>query len=578
MKQRVRQQTGRRSIVSQNVRRGALVMLAGAGLALAGCKGRPTDTSVAPGWAPKASDAVMDVPATEVVSAIEGQLASGRPKAIPADRWKHVQALYTTYGNVPLWLESDGFHQARSQALLRAVLDANTDALRLDAYPLEELVTAVGVVRDSKKPTAAQLATADVLLTSAYVGLAEDLLTGQINPKTLAQDWHIAANREPIDSAVARSLRDARLDSAIARMRPRDSDYEALRGALVNFRGIVAAGGWPTVPTGKALKPGQADAPARLAALRERLRIEGFGGDSSAPTARKAVYDAELAGMVAAFQARHGIVVDSMLGAETVTSLNVPAQYRLAQIAANLERYRWMPRSFGERYILVNVPAFRLEAHDSAGTLEMKVIVGEEYEGRKTPVFADSMETVVFRPFWNITPDIQAEETEPKIASDPNYMAANDLEYFEDGGERRIRQKPGEKNSLGLVKFLFPNSFNIYLHDTPQDELFAKDVRAFSHGCIRLEKPEELAQWVLGWDAGKVDAAMNQGADNESVKLSRKIPVYIVYATAYQRDGQLFFGNDLYSRDDALVEAMSQSLAPSADALRSLDALRKLVD
>jgi murein L,D-transpeptidase YcbB/YkuD len=236
-----------------------------------------------------------------------------------------------------------------------------------------------------------------------------------------------------------------------------------------------------------------------------------------------------------------------------------------------------MPHTFGGRYILVNVPAFRLEAHDTSGSLEMKVIVGQEYEGKKTPVFADSMEMVVFRPYWNITPDIQESETAPKIASDPGYMEANNLEYYQDGNETRIRQKPGPKNSLGLVKFLFPNSFNIYLHDTPQDDLFEKDVRAFSHGCIRLEKPAELAQWVLGWDASRVDAAMNSGEDNNTVKLPRKIPVYIIYATAYERDGQLHFGNDLYNRDDQLVQVMSQRVAPSADVVRRIEALRKLV-
>jgi L,D-transpeptidase YcbB len=486
-----------------------------------------------------------------------------------------------SYGNVPLWLEAKGFHEARSKALLRALLDAHTDAIRLDAYRLETLVSTLGTVRENKKPTAEQLANADVLLTSAYVSLAEDLLTGQLDPKTLEQDWHISANREPIDSAVARSLRDARLDSAIARMRPQDVDYDALRRALVRFRSIVDSGGWPTVPRGKALKPGESAPPARLTALRERLRIEGFGAaaDSTAPAASTTtVYDTGLASLVAEYQKRHGIVVDSVLGEETVASLNLPAQYRLAQIAGNLERYRWLPRSFGERYVMVNVPAFRLEARDSTGTLEMKVIVGKEFEGRKTPVFSDSMETVVFRPYWNITPDIQAEETAPNIAADPGYMEANDLEYFEDGGETRIRQKPGPKNSLGLVKFLFPNTFNVYLHDTPDQTLFEKDVRGFSHGCIRLEKPEELAMWVLGWDASQVNAAMQAGKDNQSEKLSRKLPVYIVYATVFEREGQLHFGNDVYSRDNVMVQAVSQSVAPSAEALRHLIELRKLVE
>jgi murein L,D-transpeptidase YcbB/YkuD len=247
--------------------------------------------------------------------------------------------------------------------------------------------------------------------------------------------------------------------------------------------------------------------------------------------------------------------------------MNVPIAYRVSQIAANLERYRWMPRAFGDRYILVNVPAFKLVAYDSGKqVLEMKVIVGQEYEGKATPVFADTMQYVVFRPYWNVTPTIQEKE-----------FAGRDLpegfEYYTDGGQTRIRQRPGPKNALGLVKFLFPNDFNIYLHDTPNDELFKKDVRAFSHGCIRLEKPDELAQFVLGWDMDRVHQAMNEGGDNRTVELKRRIPVYITYFTTYVADGQLYFGNDLYHRDDSLVETMTPGALPSEDALRVTRAL-----
>ena len=206
----------------------------------------------------------------------------------------------------------------------------------------------------------------------------------------------------------------------------------------------------------------------------------------------------------------------------------------------------------------------------------MKVIVGEEYEDKATPVFSDSMETVVFRPYWNVTPDIQAKEIEPKIASNPGYLAANDMEYWNDGGARRIRQRPGPKNSLGFVKFLFPNDFNIYLHDTPTHELFDKDVRAFSHGCIRVEKPAELAQWVLGWDASRVEQAMHEAGDNRGVKLPKKIPVYIAYGTAYVRDGQLYFGNDLYHRDDALVKAMAEGALVSPRGVKAIEELKRV--
>ena len=328
---------------------------------------------------------------------------------------------------------------------------------------------------------------------------------------------------------------------------------------LADYRGIVAKGGWGSVPEGKPTKPGEADNPARLSSLRARLAAEGITvapsteqaapapGDSSkrrasqrTPRGGAAIFDRSLAGAVAAFQSRHGIAVDSMLGPETVKSMNIPATYRVGQIAANLERFRWLPRNLPSRYVYVNVPEFRLEAYDSGQkVLEMKVIVGQDYEDKATPVFADSMEYVVFRPYWNVPPTIAAKEIFPKMSS--GYLAANDMETYQEGGQTRIRQRPGPKNALGYVKFLFPNDFDVYFHDTPNHELFNKDVRAFSHGCIRLEHPEQLAQYALGWPVDKIQNAMMNGSDNQQVKLPQKIPVYIVYNTAYIRDGQLLF-------------------------------------
>jgi murein L,D-transpeptidase YcbB/YkuD len=264
------------------------------------------------------------------------------------------------------------------------------------------------------------------------------------------------------------------------------------------------------------------------------------------------------------------MAVTGTLTPETVDAMNVSPEFRAAQIAANLERFRWMPRALGERYIMVNVPAFKVAAYDSGRkTLEMKVIVGMEYEGRATPVFADSMEFVVFRPYWNVTPTIQANEFANKS---PEAMAAGGYEYYQDAGVTRIRQVPGPKNALGLVKFLFPNDFNIYLHDTPNDELFKKDVRAFSHGCIRLEKPDEMAAYVLGWDMDRVHAAMN-GSDNKTITLPKKIPVYITYFTTYVTDGKLYFGNDLYKRDIDLVSKVTPGAILPPDFARAARAL-----
>jgi murein L,D-transpeptidase YcbB/YkuD len=265
-----------------------------------------------------------------------------------------------------------------------------------------------------------------------------------------------------------------------------------------------------------------------------------------------------------------------MLGPETVDALNRPVSFRLGQIAANLERHRWLPRSLGERYIVVNVPAFELTAFDSGkAALQMRVIVGQDYEGKATPVFSDSMEFVVFRPYWIVTDSIASKEIYPKAEADPDYLARNNYEIVTIEHRKRVRQTPGDKNSLGLVKFMFPNDFNIYLHDTPQGELFNKDVRAFSHGCIRLQHPDSLAQFVLGWPMDSVHREMQQGPDDHRVNLKRKIPVFIVYFTTYEKNGELYFGNDLYKRDDKLVASMSVAAQSDSASIRAVETLRQ---
>jgi L,D-transpeptidase YcbB len=538
-------------------------------------------------WAPATLTNVQGVPIADLKTAIATRLAAKAPEGVDEDAWHHTQALYKSFGQTPLWLTTDGLAKDRAGALTNAVVGVTDDGLRADAYPITDLSNALMAIKQSK-PTAEQLANADVLLSTVYASLGEDLLVGQIPPKTVGQAWHIDPTEDDVDSALVHSLGDT-LQRGIAEMRPSDEDYAALQKELGRYRAIVEKGDWPRVPSGKTLHPGQSDSPTRLEALRRRLAMEslyvGAAGSTSADTSSPAtstasstgVYDAALADAIGRFQERHAITVDKNLSPETVASLNVPAAYRLGQIAANLERHRWLPRSLGSRYIYVNVPAFQLIAYDSGEkALEMKVIVGQDFEDKATPVFSDSMEYVVFRPYWNITPDIQRTEVGPKIAADPSYMDRENLEYYKDGGVTRIRQKPGPKNALGFVKFLFPNDYNIYLHDTPNHELFNKDVRAFSHGCIRVEKPSELAQWVLGWDAARVDSAMMNGKDNSTVKLQKKIPVYITYGTAFVRDGELHFGNDLYHRDDKLVKAAAAGAIPSAGARANLETLKKI--
>ncbi len=527
---------------------------------------------------------VKGVPVADVRAAIAKRLREARPKPIGEQQWKHAMKLYDEYGGYPIWLDGDGLRERRTKTLMTALLNADADALALDAYPLDELRRLLSALLKAKRPSADLLGDVDVVLTATYVTIGQDLLTGQVDPRSVSQDWHIKPTPAQVDSALARFLRDTRFDLTVTQMRPEYPEYKELQKQLTRYRQIIAKGGWDSVPQGKALKPGDAAPVERLTGLRDRLRVEGY--DVSAPIdsmksggTTKAVYNHVLAAAVAQFQREHGISVDSALGKETVQALNVPATFRLGQIAANMERYRWMPRSLGDRYVFVNVPSFRLDAYENGKpVMNMKVIVGAEYQDKNTPVFSDSMQYVVFRPYWNATDSIMAKELWPKVEADPTFLDRNDYEIVTENGKERIRQKPGDKNALGLVKFMFPNSFDIYMHDTPEDQLFAKDVRAFSHGCIRLEKPAEMARWVLGWTPEQVKNAMENGPDDRGVTLKQKVPVYIVYFTTFTRDGRLYFGNDLYGRDGSLVTVVKNGAQPTVSSIQAVRLLRELAE
>ncbi len=548
-------------------------------------------------WEPPRYEEIRGVSLVELRSAIAGRLQEERPSSLDARDWQRVQALYANYDTVSLWLEEDADSE-RADALISALLTIHEHGLRGDRFPLVELRDALKPIDKARRPSAEQLAAADVMLSATYVTLGEDLLIGQIDPSSVEQQWHINQRAIDIDSALARTLRLEPLQNAIARLRPPDEQYELLQQSLRHYRDLVEQGGWTAIPEGETLERGDTASLERIGALVRRLEAEEYLSGSSSSSNRqvqravestgavrdstpRAVYDERLAGAVAGFQARHGIVVDSMVGPETLRALNTPAEYRAGQIMANLERFRWLPRELGDRYVYVNVPAFRLDAYDNgAHVLDMKVIVGSEYEDRATPAFADSMSYVEFAPYWTVPQEIADNEIWPKVEADPDYLARNDYEVVEIGGREWLRQRPGDKNALGQVKFMFPNAHDIYLHDTPEHQLFERDVRALSHGCVRVSKPAELAAYALanndGWDDARIRAAMN--GENRQVPLERKIPVYIVYFTTFVQNDVLHFGNDIYDRDSELVRLVSKSALPTPDAVVLLEELRELVD
>lgn len=523
-------------------------------------------------YVPGAIDEVLSVPAADLQPAIAARLDSAAPTWVSDDRWARVKAVYGRFDRAPLWLEEGGVKD-RARALLGAIEEAPSHALSTEAYPIGLLRRVVNDTNLTESSTAGELAEADVLLTAAYVAYASDMLAGQVDPRTISQAWYISRRPTEIDSALAASLQSISMTQSLAAMVPRDSAYAVLRAEYARYRSIADSGGWPLVAGGSAIRPGRSADPARIGALRLRLQIEGFLPSLPDSAQLGAAYDTDLADAVRRYQARHGLDTTGVAGLETVRALNVTAADRSHQIASNMERFRWLPRALGSRYVVVNVPAFRLEAYDSGRkVLEMKVAVGAEYDGRATPVFSDSIEYVVFHPFWNVPSSIAQRELWPKIRSDPSFAGRNGYEIYVENGARRIRQRPGETNALGHVKFMFPNSFNIYLHDTPDKSVFLRENRAVSAGCIRLERPDLFGQFVLGWSLDRVRQNMQRPPDNRTVTLEQGLAVYIVYFTVYVRDGQIAFAEDLYRRDAALDRALIDSTMRrhGADSARNL--------
>jgi murein L,D-transpeptidase YcbB/YkuD len=487
-------------------------------------------------YVPGEATEVVGVSMGSIRNAIAARLDSARaPSWTSSDDWKRVRRVYAVWNNAAIWIEPDGVRD-RAQALLTALEQAPTHGLATTNYPIDSIRLVVGSDDIREGASAERLADVDVLLTAAYIGYAQDMLLGQMDPKGAAQAWHISGRGSEVDSALVRTLQSPNMQEGLAAMAPAEAEYASLRQAYTQYQQF-ATKGWTELSAASS----KADIAARLAA-------EGYSSDS-----------ADVSATLREYQERHGLEPTGKMNAPTRISLNVPASDRLQQISINLERYRWLPRSLGERYIYVNVPSFRLSAFNGGQKeLDLKVVVGAEYDGRATPVFADSMELVVFRPYWNVTPTIQANEFGHYGANLPA-----GYEFWSDNGVSRIRQVPGDKNSLGLVKFLFPNSFNIYLHDTPAKSLFQRADRAASHGCIRVQDPQRLAEWVLGWDGGRVQDAMH-GSNNRHVRLPEKIPVYIVYFTSYMQHGQLHFSDDIYDRDESLKERIASTPAPDS--------------
>ncbi len=421
----------------------------------------------------------------------------------------------------------------------------------------------------------------DIILTDAFLLYGSHLLTGRTNLATV--DLELSGNHEERDLAVVleAALASSRIEDELDRLRPAHQEYVGLCRALALYRKIAEQGGWPVVPEGPTIRKGESA--ELVVAIRNRLACTG--DLKTGRQSRGAVFDEKLEEAVRRFQRRHGLEVDGAVGKDTYIEMNVPVEQRLRQIELNLERWRWFPDQFEDRHITVNIADFGLGVieHREA-VLSMRVVVGKGY--RRTPVFSDEMTYLVFNPRWYIPPFLAIEDKLPLIRKDPGYCAKHNIRVFRglkgQGGEvnpdsvdwKRVtaenfnfllRQEPGPSNSLGRVKFMLPNKYDVYLHDTPSRGLFDRHERTFSSGCIRIEKPIELAEYLLRedaeWSPQRIRQVVASGAET-TVRLQKPIPVHVLYWTAWMDpDGTVNFRNDIYGQDDSLARAFMQNAA-----------------
>jgi murein L,D-transpeptidase YcbB/YkuD len=499
-----------------------------------------------------------------------------------SDYDKHVQKFYESYANSLPWVrEMQPTAQARE--LISLLLKAEQEGLAAEDYDGPRWSDRLAKLKPSApQPSEADAVRFDVALTVCVMRYTSDLRIGKVNPKHFEFGFDIETKKYNLPEFLKENVVDASdVAGVMAKVEPPYPGYQRTIQALHSYLEFAKEFDGNQLPAiQKPIAPGESY--PGVPKLTRLLRLVGdLPADASVP-ADGTVYQAPLVEAVKNFQRRHGRAPDGRITTQTLADLNVPLTSRVRQMQLTLERWRWLPIGLHSAPIVANIPEFRLRAYDEnyKSTLSMNVVVGKAYN-HNTPVFSDTIQYVVFRPYWSVPNSIAKAEFLPKIAGDPDYLAKKGFEVVNGrqevvtsgtvtsdmlaqlrAGKLFIRQTPGAKNSLGLVKFIFPNSYNVYMHDTPAQEFFAKSRRDFSHGCIRLEKPADLAAWVLrdnpGWNMDRVRAAMD-GSPNQQVNLAHPIPVLIVYGTVVvTEDGVVHFYDDIYGHDAALEKVLAK--------------------
>jgi murein L,D-transpeptidase YcbB/YkuD len=490
-----------------------------------------------------------------------------------------LREFYMPTAYAPAWIR-DGAPSAQALSMIQLFQDAWKKGLNPEDYDASRW----GGRREALHASNPDVAAFDLALTVCAMRYVSALSTGRVNPQHLNFSRQTKQKSYDLATFLREQMLPATDEAAVIEsVEPPFGAYRRTEQALVRYVQLAKEDDGEKLPVpAKAIDPGQPyEGVGRLTRL---LRLVGDlpsdGADAAAPDA----YSGALVDAVKHFQRRHGLDDDGRLGAATVKQLNVPLTDRVHQIELALERWRWAPSNFISPPIVANIPDFRLRTLDANNevVMDMRVVVGKAMH-TETPVFSGNMSYVVFRPYWNVPPGIMRRTIIPAIRRNRDYIANNRYEVVTysgavvtsgpisddvlaqlQAGKLTVRQKPGPKNALGLVKLMFPNEHSVYLHSTPSTELFSRSRRDFSAGCIRVEKPAELTAWALrnnpGWPLERVEQAMQSGRDNVTVNLAQRIPVFIVYGTALAyANGDVHFYDDIYGHDKALSKALAQS-------------------
>ena len=487
---------------------------------------------------------------------------------------------YTERNFRPAWIDDTGL-SLQAESLINMIREAHLEGLSPKDYHLATILSLVHRLRMSENWHAHSelFVDLDMLLTDAFFIYATHLLTGRVDPETIHTKWIAYARNADLVQYLTTALVTHSIESTLKYLRPPHTGYYKLRTALKRYRDIASRGGWQPLPTGRKMQKGTVD--KRINIVRHHLVLTGDLSPAGYRTDN--LFDDALEDAVRKYQRRHGLVADGVVGPNTLARLNVPVDEWILKIILNLERWRWLPHDIERSYINVNIADFRLDVIElERSTLNMKVVVGSNY--RRTPVFSGTMNYMVINPYWNIPTKLVKKDIYPQVRKDRRYLEKRNIRVFENWNEDapevdpehidwsrlergtfyyKLRQDSSPMNPLGRIKFMFPNKFAVYLHDTPHKELFNMSNRGFSAGCIRIENPIGLATYLLQdhseWTHERIEDIIGSG-ERHVVHLPRELPVHVLYWTAWvDHDGMINFRDDIYERDETLSDALLET-------------------